>query len=144
MRRLTSLLLGSTFIAVLMGPNEARSDLTFCNRVTETVSVSFKYWTRNLCPVEQWRRVGWYNLAPEECRAVLIGDLSYNPLDVFYFYALSSSLEWAGSVQEPTCIQWSAFSECDDNCQNPPLGPYVRYREICTLGRTHCTINLVE
>ncbi|MEE4296077.1 MAG: DUF1036 domain-containing protein [Wenzhouxiangella sp.] len=122
-------------LPLLVLADQAAAELAFCNQTDATASVAIGYKGK-----KGWTSEGWWNLAPDECKTVVSGDLS---LSHYYWHADADGLTWphenyffCTSSEEFTIVG-------DDNC--PDRGyQQTAFNEIELAGRTSFTMNLTQ
>jgi len=76
---------------VWAGPSPARADFRLCNLTSSRVGVAIGYKTKEI-----WRSEGWWNVKPNECETLIIGNLSSR---YYYIYAQDYDRggDWSGT-----------------------------------------------
>jgi uncharacterized membrane protein len=103
--------------------------LTVCNEYSSPISVALAYRNRSQCAnAGGWIKVGWYNVAPGQCRVVYNGSLkNVNSHWLYYAHTYDRTIKWAGKYCAYVTNQ--SFRMC---WNDPSVDPgFTRAYKVC-------------
>jgi uncharacterized membrane protein len=110
----------------------------FCNKTGSTVWVMFEWRFPNCSDGGDWKKKGWWQIAPQQTAVVYGADVAALH-SCSYFYAESADgREWAGPI--PEYVPQRAFDWCVNTSSTDARR--VGMREVCTGNFNNYTVNL--
>ena len=153
-RILRAVLLGVLGVAVLAPIGDAQASLRICNKTDKPVTYHHSYYSKecgdqNCYP---WRKEGWWNMAPGECKVVFGASVKNR---YFYYYAQSTDAQylWTSdtwrwvvkSTVHNVCMDENfSAPECGLGCTtggHGPCYPFYNHRQFQATS-TDYTLNL--
>ncbi|MCP3139388.1 DUF1036 domain-containing protein [Pyxidicoccus xibeiensis] len=113
----------------------AHAWVQFCNGTSVTIWTAYSWYDASCVPEDgsSWRKVGWWDLTPGQCK-IVYGPAISNTFS--YYYAEGGGLVWSGDFF--TCTPWNAFNWCDNTCDASSRN--LGYRELNTGGAQNYTL----
>jgi uncharacterized membrane protein len=129
-------------LLVLLSAEDANAWFRFRNKTNTTIWVAFQWYSPNCDNGSDWAVGGWWKLLPGQTKTVFGADLQTVNTYYYYYAQGADGSVWSGPFD--TCTPSTAFSWCDNICNNAPGTRILGYREKYIGSYNNYTVNLVK